>query len=92
MLQWKYEAIVHMNPEVTVNAEDTCIAAVVRALIETHPNPDALLASWMQHSSAARAEWSQRAVAIGHPGFGQEEFSAAWERWTHSLRERSRQP
>jgi len=81
-----------VNPEISVQAENVCIAALVRAIIATHPDPDALLSAWMHHSSVARADWSQRAVAIGQPGFGQDEFSSAWERWSNSLRERASQP
>ena len=74
-----------MNPEILEKAQLAFLSAVVKALIQTHPEPGELQKAWRESAAAVTARWSQDAVGIGQPGFGEEELKEAHRQMSHSI-------
>lgn len=69
------------------NAQITFMHRVLRALVQTHPNPAALVEAWQQESSEALAHLGIQQMGLNSPAEVNDEFQKAFWQWNLVVRE-----
>ncbi|MBN4972884.1 hypothetical protein JY404_00315 [Stenotrophomonas maltophilia] len=73
--------------EVALHAQVTFMHRALRALVKTHPNPDALAEAWQQEASDALAHLGIQQLALDAPQDLKDEYQKAFWQWNEVIRD-----